>query len=84
MRWFDEWEMHPGDDMVATINRGLAAYDTALIFFSNEVESGKWVQAEISSITLQLIEDGKPVIPVMLDRDTTGPCAAQAPIPACA
>lgn len=65
--WFDEWEIKPGDDVVAAINNGLAACDVGLVFFSNEVEHGKWVQAEISAITAQAIEDGKPVIPVLLE-----------------
>ena len=71
--WFDEWEINPGDDIVAAMNRGLASYDVGLIFFSNEVHNGKWMQAEISIITLQAIEDGKSVIPVMLDPDVPIP-----------
>ena len=71
--WLDEWEIEPGDDVVAAINRGLASYDKGLIFLSREVEHGKWVQAEISTITLQAVEEGKPVIPVMLDPDTPVP-----------
>jgi hypothetical protein len=71
--WFDEWEIKPGDDIVAAMNRGLASYDVGLIFFSNEVQNGRWMQAEISTITLQAVEDGKSVIPVMLDRDVPIP-----------
>src|SRR5271169_1850468 len=72
--WFDEWEIKRGDDFVTAINDALASYDVGLIFFSNEVEKGKWVQAEIGAITVRAVEDGKPVIPVVLD--------AEAPIPA--
>jgi hypothetical protein len=71
--WFDDWEIKPGDDIVAAMNRGLASYDVGLIFFSNEVHNGKWMQAEISTITLQAVEDGKSVIPVMLDPDVPIP-----------
>ncbi len=71
--WLDEWEIGPGDNFVAAINSGLASYDLGLIFFSNEVEHGKWVQAEISAIILRAVEEGKPVIPVMLDPDTPVP-----------
>ena len=71
--WLDEWEINPGDDIVAAMNRGLASYDVGLIFFSNEVQNGKWMQAEISTLTLQAIEDGKSVIPVMLDSDVPIP-----------
>ncbi len=71
--WLDEWEIKPGEDFVAKINDGLASYDVGLIFFSNEVQDGKWVQAEISSITYQAIQEGKPVIPVMLEADVPLP-----------
>jgi CHAT domain/TIR domain len=67
--WLDQWEIKPGDDFVAAINEGLASYDVGLIFFSNEIEHGKWVQAEISAITVRAVEDGKAVIPVMLDPE---------------
>ena len=79
--WLDQWEIKPGDDFVAAINSGLASYDVGLIFFSNEVEAGKWVQAEISAIILRAVEEGKPVIPVMLDPGHAGPSSAEAAIP---
>jgi CHAT domain/TIR domain len=71
--WLDEWEIKPGEDIVTAMNDALASCDVGLIFFSNEVEHGKWVQAEISTITLRAIEDGKSVIPVMLDPNTPIP-----------
>ena len=71
--WLDKWEIKPGDDFVAAINQGLASYDVGLIFFSSEVEHGQWVQAEISAITVRAVEDGKAVIPVMLDPDVPLP-----------
>ena len=60
--WVDEWEIQPGDDFVSAINRGLETCRAGLIFFSQEVEGGKWVQAEISALTCQAVEDGKPLI----------------------
>ena len=39
--WFDEWEIKPGDDIVAAMNRGLASYDVGRIFFSNEVQKAR-------------------------------------------
>src|SRR5580692_1085123 len=71
--WRDEWEILPGSDFVAAINRGLETCDAGLVFFSNEVEAGKWVQAEISALTVQAIDDGKPLIPILLDRDVPVP-----------
>ncbi|MBZ5525910.1 MAG: CHAT domain-containing protein [Acidobacteriia bacterium] len=71
--WLDEWEIKPGEDIVAKINEALAGYDVALIFVSKELEGGKWLQAEISAITTITIEDGKQVIPVILDPDVPIP-----------
>ena len=65
--WVDEWEIQPGDNFVAAINRGLESRDVGLIFFSSEVAGGKWVQAEIDALTVMTVEDNKPLIPVMLD-----------------
>lgn len=71
--WLDKWEILPGEDFTAKINEGLASYDVGLIFFSNEVEQGKWVQAEISAMTVQAVEDGKSLIPVMLEPNVPIP-----------
>jgi tetratricopeptide (TPR) repeat protein len=71
--WVDQWEIQPGDDLVARINEGLATYDVGLLFLSKtSLESG-WVTAEVSTLIYQMIEDGKRVIPVMIE--------AGAPVP---
>lgn len=71
--WVDQWEIAPGDDIVARINEGLAAYDVGLLFLSKtSLESG-WVSAEVSTLIYQMIEDGKRVIPVMIDADAPVP-----------
>ena len=71
--WLDKWEIQPGDDFVQGINEGLADYDVGLVFFSSAPWSGKWFGAEISTITLFQVEEGRRLIPVMLD--------AQVPLP---
>ena len=71
--WFDKWEIQPGDDFVQGINEGLADYDVGLVFFSSAAWPGKWFGAEVSTITLFQVEEGRRLIPVMLD--------AQAPLP---
>ncbi len=71
--WVDQWEILPGDDIVAKINEGLASYDVGLLFLSKtSLESG-WVTAEVSTLIYQMIEDGKRVIPVMIDADAPVP-----------
>jgi tetratricopeptide (TPR) repeat protein len=71
--WVDQWEIAPGDDIVARINEGLVGYDVGLLFLSKtSLESG-WVSAEASTLIYQMIEDGKRVIPVMIDADAPVP-----------
>ena len=71
--WVDQWEIAPGDDIVGKINEGLGSCSVGLIFFSKETLEKHWVRAEVSTLTYQAIEDGKPVIPVMLDADAPMP-----------
>ncbi|MFL6237577.1 MAG: TIR domain-containing protein [Thermoanaerobaculia bacterium] len=71
--WIDEWEIRPGDDLVARINEGLATYDVGLLFLSkSSLESG-WVSAEASTLIYQRIQEGKRVIPVMIEADAPVP-----------
>jgi hypothetical protein len=71
--WVDAWEIAPGDDIVARINEGLADCQVGLIFFSKKTLEKPWVRNEVSALTYQAIEDGKAVIPVMLDADAPVP-----------
>jgi tetratricopeptide (TPR) repeat protein len=71
--WVDAWEIAPGDDIVARINEGLADCQVGLIFFSKKTLEKPWVRNEVSTLTYQAIEDGKAVIPVMLDADAPVP-----------
>lgn len=71
--WVDDWEIAPGDDIVARIDEGLAACQVGLIFFSKTTMEKAWVRGEVSNLTYQAIEDGKAVIPVMLDPDAPVP-----------
>ncbi len=71
--WVDQWEILPGDDFVQAINEGLAACDLGLIFLSKAAAEGKWVEAEINRLTQQAVEQGKRVIPVLLEADAPIP-----------
>ncbi|HVT58740.1 MAG TPA: toll/interleukin-1 receptor domain-containing protein [Thermoanaerobaculia bacterium] len=65
--------MRPGDDIVQSINQGLASYDAGLIFFSSTALDSPWVSAELSTLIYQRLQEGRCVIPVMID--------AGAPVP---
>src|SRR5713101_7364416 len=71
--WVDEWEIRPGNDFVQRINDGLAACDAGLIFFSSSSLGSAWVSAEVSTIIYQRIQEGRCVIPVMIDADAPVP-----------
>ena len=71
--WVDEWEILAGQDFVAQINRGLDECDVGLVFLSQASMAGKWQQAEIAALTTMAVEEGKPLIPVLLDQDTPVP-----------
>lgn len=41
--------------------------DAGLIFFSSNSPDGKWMDAEISAMIVQMIENGKQIIPILID-----------------
>lgn len=57
----------------AGIDLGLKSCRVGLIFFSRQTLGKPWIGAEISSLIYQGIEDGKHIIPVMLDPDAEVP-----------
>ena len=71
--WFDQWEIAAGDDIVASMNRGLDACDVGLLFFSSRPWPGKWFDNELSSLVVRRNEDGVRLIPVTIDAGVTLP-----------
>ena len=71
--WFDEWEIAPGENFVAAINKALTSCDAVLVFFSSQTSEGKWVQAEIAGAMDLAVVDGKPLIPILLDAEVILP-----------
>ncbi|MCP4689058.1 MAG: toll/interleukin-1 receptor domain-containing protein [Desulfobacterales bacterium] len=71
--WVDQWEISAGDDFAAKIGEGLRQCDVGLIFFSSKTMESKWVDAEVGALVYRMIEDGKQVIPVMIDADAPIP-----------
>lgn len=71
--WFDKWEIAPGDDIVARMNAGLDENEVGLVFFSNKEHNGPWFRAEVATLTFGMIENGKRLIPVMIDADAPLP-----------
>ena len=71
--WLDKWEIGPGDDIVAKINDGLDEAGAGIIVFSRHSRDSRWVEAEVSYLTFARIEEGKNLIPIMLDADAYVP-----------
>jgi tetratricopeptide (TPR) repeat protein len=71
--WFDQWEIRAGDDIVASMNRGLDECDVGLVFFSSKPWAGRWFGDEQSSLIVRRVEDGIRVIPVLIDADVKLP-----------
>ncbi len=65
--WVDEWEIGPGDDIIVRLDAGLSQCDVGLLFLSGDASSGPYLQAELSALQVMRIEDGKRLIPVVLD-----------------
>ncbi len=64
--WFDKWEIQPGDDIVASINRGLEEMDAGIVVFSEHTIDSDWIQHELSYLILKNIEDGVKLIPILI------------------
>jgi len=64
--WLDKWEIAAGDDIVASINRGLDEAGAGLVVFSAHSRESRWVDAEVSYLTYARIQEGKALIPVVL------------------
>lgn len=66
--WLDKWEIGAGDDIVASINNGLDEADAGLIVFSENTMDSRWVSAEVSYLIYSRIEEGKILIPVVIEE----------------
>jgi hypothetical protein len=64
--WLDKWEIGPGDDIVASINRGLDEAGAGLVVFSAHSRESRWVEAEVGYLAYARIQEGKALIPVVL------------------
>ena len=62
--WFDQWEMGPGDNLVARINEGLATADAGIIVLSEQSSGSRWVEAELSNLIYNRIQEGQLLLPV--------------------
>lgn len=67
--WVDKWEIGAGGDFVGKINEGLHDADAGIIVLSAASKASQWVSAETSYLIWARVEEGKPLIPVILGDD---------------
>jgi hypothetical protein len=66
--WLDRWEMQPGDSLFSRIfEEGIGGCDVFVIVLSRDSVDNKWVQEELNAGMVRKIENGRRLIPVVLD-----------------
>ncbi len=65
--WFDKWEIGIGDSLFLKINEGLTISRYIAVFLSNSFLSKKWTSAEVQAAFARQIDEGKVIIPIMLE-----------------
>ena len=71
--WIDDWEVLAGDDIVERMNDGLAQCDAGIVVFSKHTVGKKWMAEEWRTLFYDRVEDGKRLIPVLIDDDAVIP-----------
>lgn len=64
--WYDGWEIAPGDDIVARMDKGIDRCGAGLVFVSNAWFGGPWAQDEYTSLAFRKVEDDIRLIPVLV------------------
>ena len=71
--WWDVWEIRPGDNFVSKINEGLEQCDCGVVFLSNASLNGAWHKDELEILKTYVVEEKRPLIPVLLDSGVKVP-----------
>jgi hypothetical protein len=62
--WFDEFELKPGDSLVASIDRGLALSRHGVLVISPAFLGKPWTEYERRGLTSRQIADGNGLVPI--------------------
>jgi hypothetical protein len=66
--WYTEWEMQPGDSILARMETALAQSDTLLVLLSARSVASRWVRRELNTALMaQLSGHDVQVIPVIVE-----------------
>ncbi len=66
--WFDEWTIRPGDSIQSAVDKGLSAFETFVLMWSDAASKSRWVQTEMGAALDRFLR-GDPcrLVPVRLD-----------------
>jgi hypothetical protein len=64
--WFDEWEILAGDSVPGKIEQGLRDSIAFIPVITADYAEGKWATEELESSVHRRIEQGFPIIPILL------------------
>lgn len=65
--WFDKWETLAGDSLPGKIEEGLANSTAFVAIVTRDYPEGNWATEELQSAIHRRIEQGYPIIPVLLE-----------------
>jgi hypothetical protein len=69
--WYDETELHPGDRLIQSIERGLSRSRFGIIVISPAFLARRWPRSELDALTNREMATGESVLlPVWLDVDS--------------
>jgi len=72
--WFDDWSIHGGESIIATIEAGLQSADYVIPCFSVAWRKSLWAQEEVRAAISSLLSRRKPkLVPVVLDNPSAVP-----------
>jgi TIR domain len=65
--WFDRWEILAGDSVTGKIEEGLRHSMAFISVLTADYHEGRWATEELESAIARRIEEGFPIIPVLLE-----------------
>lgn len=65
--WFDKWETLAGDSLPGKIEEGLANSMAFVAIVTRDYPEGNWATEELQSAIHRRIEQGYPIIPILLE-----------------
>ena len=62
--WFDEFELHVGDSLRRSIDKGLSKSRFGVVVLSPKFFAKEWTQKELDALTARETKDKKIILPI--------------------